>query len=361
MPQEETLKAKDSHTSSLHRAMTEAQHLAFAPVSFMSAYCLKRMGVLEALWQVLSEGMNEEELADETGLSTYAASVLLESGLAIGALARRDDRYHLSKLGHVLRTDPMTDANFEFIYRVCYQGLFHLEDSLRKGEPLGLPSISSAKTVYEGLHDLAPPVRKAWLDFDHFYSDSAFGGALAKIFSHPPRSLLDIGGNTGRFAKACLDYNPSVRVTICDLPQQIVMAGAFLEKEVDRGRVRFHGCDLLEPEASLPAGHDAIWMSQFLVCFDEETLTRILSKASAALSPEGRLFILDTFWDRQEDPVSAFCLIQTSPYFTTIANGKSKIYRSDTIIERARQAGLLFQSVHDGLGISHSLLTFVKA
>jgi len=348
-------------SSAIHQAMTQAQHLAFAPVSFMTAYCMKRMGLFEHLYQALGDGLTTDELAAATNLSTYAVGLLLESGLAMGAVIKIENRYHLSKLGHVLRSDAMTDANFEFIYQVCYQGLFHLETALRKGEPSGLPTISNATTVYEGLHQLAPAIKKAWLDFDHFYSDSAFGEALPHVFAGSVPRLLDVGGNTGRFANSCLQYDANVHVTLCDLPQQITMAADQLQAFVQEGRLHFHACNLLSDDAGLPQGFSVVWMSQFLVCFDEATVLRILRLAHAALEPGGRLMILDTFWDRQKDPVSAFCLIQTSPYFTTIANGNSKIYRSDSIQTWAEAAGFRLQRVVDELGISHSLMIFAKA
>lgn len=355
--------APSSQPSRMQRALNEAQQLAFGPVNFMSAYCLRRMGVLDALWQTLGEGLTEEEVSHASGISLYASQVLLESGLAIGAVHRdaASGRYHLSKLGHVLRSDAMTQANFEFIYHVCYQGLFHLEASLRDGRPAGLKTISDAPTVYEGLSQLPPEVKEAWLNFDHFYSDSAFDAALPHVFKRPLRKLLDIGGNTGRFARSCLAYDAGVQVTIADLPQQIVMAKKEQSEALALGRLHFHGCDLLQEDAQLPKGFDAIWMSQFLVCFPEETVQRILQKARAALAPGGRVLILDTFWNRQENPLAAYCLIQTSPYFTTIANGKSRIYRSDTIVDLARQAGLSLESIVDGLGISHSLMSFTQA
>lgn len=349
-------KSEGSPTGSLHQAMTEAQQLAFAPVSFMTAYCLKRMGILEGLFASLSEGLTPAALAARCDVSPYAVDLLLESGLAIGAVQQRGEHFHLTKLGHVLHRDKMTDINFEFIYQVCYRGLFQLEDSLRSGQPHGLPSISDAATVYEGLHKLLPPARDAWLAFDHYYSDSAFTAALPHVLGADVDRLLDIGGNTGRFAKTCLAYKKDLVVTICDLPQQIEMAKTYLADLPERNRLSFHSCDLLAAEADLPPSYAAVWMSQFLVCFDEASIVRILRKAGQSLKPGGRIYILDTFWDRQKDPVSAFCLIQTSPYFTSIANGCSKIYRSDTLVKLAKEADLSVQDIIDDLGISHSLL-----
>ena len=58
---------------------------------------------------------------------------------------------------------------------------------------------------------------------DHFYSDSSFSQALEVVFASKPKTLLDVGGNTGRWALRCVDYDKDVNVTIMDLPQQIKM------------------------------------------------------------------------------------------------------------------------------------------
>ena len=338
--------------------MLEAQQLAFAPVSFMVCICMKRMGLWQALEDSLGDGLTVPEAAERCEVSCYAASLLLESSLATGAVQRKEQRYHLSRLGHILARDPMTTINFEFIYEVCFKGLFHLEESLRQGKPAGLKELGSWPTVYEGLSSLPTAARKAWLDFDHHYSDSAFHAALPYVLTQGVETLLDIGGNTGRFAQICLQASPCIKVTIADLPQQIELARLHLEAEENFDRIGFYPCDVLCSEATLPQAFQVIWMSQFLVCFDETQILSILTLARSVLTLHGRIFILDTYWDRQSTAAASFSLLQTSPYFTAIANGCSKMYESNIILKLAESAGLELERSIDGLGISHSLLVF---
>jgi SAM-dependent methyltransferase len=339
----------------LEEAMLEAQKLAFAPVSFMVCMAMKRMGVLTALEDAVGEGLSVEGAAERLNLSVYAVRILFESGLAMGSLRQQDDRFHLTKLGHVLALDTMTAINFDFIYDVCFKGLFHLEEALRTGKPAGLKELGSWSTVYEGLNELPDQIRKSWLAFDHYYSDSAFGAALPMIFAEDVRNLLDIGGNTGRFARTCMTAKPKLQVTIADLPSQIELSQAESQNEPWRQRLHYHAVDLLSPHATLPSGFQAAWMSQFLVCFNEKDVLRILQLARSSLTPDGRLFILDTFWDRQPK-VPAYCLLQTSPYFTAIANGQSKMYDTRTIVRLTHEAGFRLENIIDNLGISHSLM-----
>ena len=97
-----------------------------------------------------------------------------------------------------------------------------MEESFKENRPVGLEHFGNWPTVYEGLSELPSQVQKSWFGFDHFYSDSSFPEALEIIFKkHNTRSLYDVGGNTGKWALQCVNYDKDVEVTILDLPQQI--------------------------------------------------------------------------------------------------------------------------------------------
>ena len=93
-------------------------------------------------------------------------------------------------------------------------------------------------------------------------------------------------------------------------------------------------------DENLPKGFDVIWMSQFLCCFSEEEIQNILHVAKGSLGKNSRLFILDTFLDKQKNPVAEYILRMTSLYFTCFANGNSKVYHSNTIINCIKKAVL---------------------
>ena len=101
-------------------------------------------------------------------------------------------------------------------------------------------------------------------------------------------------------------------------------------------------------------------MSQFLDCFAEEEVCSILARAATAMLPDTRLFIMETFWDRQRFETAAYCLTQISLYFTAMANGNSKMYHSDDMIRCVDAAGLKVEKIHDGLGKGHSILICKK-
>ena len=101
---------------------------------------------------------------------------------------------------------------------------------------------------------------------------------------------------------------------------------------------------------------DAIWMSQFLDCFSMPEIVGILRRAKAAMTPETRIYIMETLWDRQRYEPAAFCLTMTSLYFTAIANGNSKMYNTEDLEACIREAGLEIEQIYDHLGHGHSIL-----
>lgn len=338
-------------------AVTAAQWLAFAPLAFQATSIMRDRGMLSALADAAPrEGCSIDEVAAASGLSIYATRVLLEAGLGLRIVLCRDHRYFLGKLGRFLLDDEMTRVNFDFTRDVCYQAAAHLETSLIEGRPAGLEELGPWPTVYEGLSAMPEPAYSSWHAFDHFYSSRAFRVVVDLLVAAAPRKMLDIGCNTGKWAELCLARLPQLQIGLVDLPQQLDEAQKRLSRAGVVEQARFHPLNLLSPEAVLPAGHDLLWMSQFLDCFSEDQIVTILRKAGDALPKNGKLWILELFWDRQRFEVAAFSIQQTSLYFSCVANGNSKMYESPVFFELIERAGLQIDKLTDGVGGYHTLV-----
>ena len=347
----------DKDPLSALEALNRAQWLAFAPLAHQATAVMRDRGVLAALASAAPEsGVSVDEVAATTGLSIYAARVLLEAGMGLHILWRRDGRYRLGKLGRYLLDDELTRVNFNFTRDVCYKAAAHLDDSLREGRPAGLKELGPWGTIYEGLSVLPEPARTSWHAFDHFHSDQAFPAVHERMATHPPKRLLDVGCNDGRWAALCLDRFPSMTVGLVDLPLQLQRARERFGEGSAAERARFHPVDLLDGDSRLPTGYDLIWMSQFLDCFSDDQIISILGKVRDALPPQGRLWILELFWDRQRFEAAAFSLQQTSLYFACVANGNSQMYDSSVFCSLLERAGFAIDALTDGIGDYHTLL-----
>ena len=346
-------------------AQRYAEFIAFGPMIFQASRVAVKTGLLEAIHSS-DNGLTIEEAAKATGLSIYGAKVLMEAALSIGTLIvdPETDKFSLSKTGWFLLNDPATKVNMDFNHDVNYIGLFKLDEAIKEGRPAGLEHFGSWPTIYEGLSSLPPQVQKSWFGFDHFYSDNSFEEALDVVFSYHPDRIMDVGGNTGRWAEKCVAHDPAVKVTIVDLPQQIKMMKDATAGKEGADRIDGRGTNLLDEKNAFPddVHPDIIWMSQFLDCFSEEEIASILSRAVKIMDKNTRLCIMETFWDRQRFEPGAFCLTMTSLYFTALANGNSKMYHSDDMIRIIRNCGMEIEAIHDYLGTGgHSILVCKKS
>ena len=318
------------------------------------------MGVLAAV-HAAAAGATAHDVAATAGVSRYAARVLLEGCLALELVSDDESgKFRITDAGRLWLFDPMTQVNANFVQDICYAGAARLEDSLRTGTPAGLPALGPWPTIYAGLAELPPEKQKSWFAFDHFYSDGAFPLAFPRVFAHKPRRLLDVGGNTGKWALHCLARDPDVALTVLDHPGQLERLRASATAAGVAARLHTIPVDLLDPTLVFPTGFDIVWMSQLLDCFAEPDIVRLLACGKAALAPGGRLCVMEAFTDRQPNDVAELCLYGTSLYFACMANGNSRMYASKDFIDLIAEAGLTIEA-DDAIGMSHTLLTCVPS
>lgn len=340
-------------------ARFQAQRLAFAPLMFQACRTLRDVGLLEHAALRREKGVTASEGVERTGVSRYAAELLLEAGLASGLLTLDDEgtepRFFITAMGIYWLRDELTRVNAEFNHHVCYKASFSLRESLLEGRPAGLPTIDStgAKTVYEALRSLPQEVKTAWFEFDHHYSDGVFELCLPRVLRNPDTHVCDIGANTGKFSSLCLERGAK-HVTLVDLPGQLAVAKETL-KPFD-GRFTLAPRNLLDESAAIPEGADVYWLSQFLDCFSEDEIRSILTRVRKAMRPDSRVFILETYWDQQQHEAARFCVIGTSLYFACIANGNSRMYHSRVMKRLLGEAGLQVTEETRNVGLSHTLL-----
>lgn len=349
------------HQISAFQAKFEALKLSFAPVVFQASYALLKLGVLAELSKHGEAGATAPVIAQNLNLSEYGVKVLLDVGLSCHLVwLKNEETYILDKIGTFLLSDHMIQVNFDFIQDVCYQSLYFLLDSVKTGKAEGLQVFGDWKTIYPALSSLPPQAKSSWFNFDHYYSDKAFPHVLSLIFAQPIKTLMDIGGNTGKWALQCLHYSPEVVVTIVDLPQQLSIATENIRLEGFSSRLNTYAADMLQANVVLPIGQEVIWMSQFLDCFAEAEILTILKNVAKAMTLNTTLYILELFWDRQSFEPAAFSINCTSIYFTALANGNSRMYHSKDLIKLLHQANLYVDNDIDEIGAGHTLLCCKK-
>ena len=343
-------------------ALEAAHRVAVAPFVFQTAASLISSGLLGVLGAAYGEGLTRRSIEEALPeISGYALDVLLEAGTAFGLLRRTPTGWDVTKTGVFLLEDPLVKANFDFTRDVCYKGLVHLDEALREGRPAGLVELGPWKTIYPALDELPEPARSSWFAFDHGYSDRAYEDALPIVFGDGVDKLVDVGGNTGKWAAFCCRHDPDVEVTVFDLPEQCRIVERNLGELGFGARVRALPIDLLTDEAFPATDASVWWMSQFLDCFPPATIVSILKRARSAMKDDARLFILEPLTDRQAFDAARECLAAYSLYFTVMANGTSRFYSLEDFECFLAAAGFVIERVHDGLGTGHTLIACRKA
>lgn len=335
------------------KALADAQKIAFAPLTFQAVASMQKFGILNFLDENPS---TVNEIIENCGVSKYTVETLLEVACASGIVIKKDERFVNSLVGSAFLHNEMTKVNFNFVNDVCYLGASELGASFEKAEPIGCKKfIGDYETIYNALHKLPCDMKKSWFEFDHFYSDRCFEEVLKIIFSDKPKQIFDIGGNTGKFERACLKYDSACIVNMIDLPENIEEA----KKHLKYDRLKFHGVNVLKDK--MPEISGAVLMSQFLDCFSEEQIVYILTNIKNSMDKDTKIFILEPFTDKQMYDGATYSLVHISLYFTCMANGKSKMYSEKRMLEMVERAGLKVSKKYENVGIhDYTLLEVIN-
>ena len=327
------------------QALTEAQKIAFAPLTFQAVGSMLDFGILKSLDNRPSTCA---DLIEILGLSEYTVRTLLEIGEVSGILEKGDDGvYMVTQVGKSFLYDEMTRVNFNFVKDVCYVGASEMTASFVKGKPEGLNKFfQKSDTIYPLVPSLPQKIKQSWYEFDHFYSDNCFEIIYKIITEKSPSKIFDIGGNTGKFEKVCLKNNPNIDITMLDLPENIEI----VSKDVNLRGCKFYAKNVLNNEKPFPKMTGVILMSQFLDCFSKEQINFILTNISKAIDENTKVYILEPFTDNQIFGGARFSLTHTSLYFTCMANGNSKMYTKSEMSDIVEKSNLKIVNVYENLG-----------
>jgi len=345
---------KDYENLTALEAQYEAQKIAFAPIVFQVVRAMRDLNILDVLSKNKT-GLTYDELSKECEISKYGIQVLCETALSAGVVFIKEEKVTLSKIGFFINSDKMTKANMNYNHHVNYQGLFYLDEAIKNEKAEGLKVFGEWETIYPALSTLPKEAKESWFTFDHFYSDSAFSYAIKKLKELKPKKILDIGGNTGKFATSFALENPNIEITIMDLPQQIKLAKQTIYEKNIQNIATYEGNILLE-ETLIPKDFDIYWMSQFLDCFKEEQIVFILKKLKKSMGEGSEVCIMEPFWDKQNNETAAYCVINTSPYFTAMANGYSKMFKYTDFVGLLEEAEFKIIETIDNIGLCQTII-----
>jgi hypothetical protein len=105
------------------------------------------------------------------------------------------------------------------------------------------------------------------------------------------RRMLDIGGNSGEFARRVCMWHPKISTLVMDLPVVCRVGAEHLKGKPEAERIRFlEGNALVDP---IPRGFDLITFKSMLHDWPEQETMRFLKRAAEALEPGGVMLIFE--------------------------------------------------------------------
>jgi hypothetical protein len=264
--------------------------IEMATAAFVSkvVYVAAKLGLADRL----AEGpKSAEELAGPMGAHAPTLHRLMRSLAGLGVLTERDaQRFGLTPLGEALRTGAPGEARSTLITlgSPAFVAAFEqIEHSVRTGktgfeQAMGVPVFDylaqhpdEARLFSEtmvGFHGAEPPAVAAAYDF------SGSG------------TIVDVGGATGNLLAHVLARSPASRGVLFDRPHVVADAPALLAEHGVDSRVSIEAGDFF---TSVPAGGDAYLLSHIIHDWSEEQCLTILGNCRKAMTPTGRLLIVE--------------------------------------------------------------------
>jgi SAM-dependent methyltransferase len=221
-------------------------------------------------------------LASQLGVTERSVRISADAMVAVGMLDWEDGRYRNSAVASAFLTGSSAlDLRpfLRFWDQISYPFWTGLEDALRTRAGHASELTAQQTEVFAaGVEAIT----------------AGAANALANVYDFTAhRRLLDVGGGTGSFLLPILAAAPGLDATLVELPETATIARARLSYSAFADRVQVIAADALTD--SLPAGHDATLVANFIHLFSPETNLRFLTNLARGVEPGARLLLVD-FW-----------------------------------------------------------------
>jgi SAM-dependent methyltransferase len=198
--------------------------------------------------------------------------------------------FGLTPLGDTLRSDaPGSVRNYAITETAAGHWLpwGRLADSVRTGEPMARQALGMDLFDWYAKH----PDEAAYFTAAMGNLAALTAGELVRAYDvSAVRTVVDVGGAHGVLLRAVLQANPAARGILLDLPHVIATAGEAIAAAGLSDRCELVSGDFFE---AVPGGADLHVLKQIVHDWDDERATRLLRNCHRALTPDGRLLLVE--------------------------------------------------------------------
>lgn len=251
-------------------------------------YVAAKLGIPD---QLSNGPAHADDVAKRVGANPDAVYRLMRALASKGVLKhRRDDRFSLTGIGEALRSDvpgTMRDMVLFFGHQARWNDWGHLLHSVQTGEPAaeklrGMPFFAYLDTDPE----LAQVFNNAMTNTSGMTNEIALGQYDFTGF----KRIVDVGGGHGLLLATILNRAPQARGVVYDLASVVEGADATLEGAGVADRSERIGGSFME---SVPDGADAYVLKNIIHDWDDDDAVTILTNVRKAITPDGKLLLLE--------------------------------------------------------------------
>jgi SAM-dependent methyltransferase len=138
------------------------------------------------------------------------------------------------------------------------------------------------------------------------------------------RRVIDVGGGTGTFLRALLNYNSALEGTLFDRPPVVAMAAQRLAQDPVAARLRTVGGDFFHDP--IPEGYDVALLANVVQNFSPERNRALLRNVRTAMPPGARLLLVD-FWTDPTHTQPVFAALMAGAFL--LISGEGTVYSAD--------------------------------
>ena len=254
------------------------------------------LGIADAL----ADGpRTSDELGRSLGAHPNSVYRLMRLLSSIGVFGQQgDDRFTLNPLGETLLSEgPGSVRSFAITETAPGHWLpwGRLVDSVRTGEPMAHETLGMELFDWYGQN----PEEASFFTAAMGNLSALAAGELVRVYDFSnAKKVIDVGGAHGILLQAVLMANPTVHGILYELPHVIATAAENIETQVkDR-------CELVSGDffKSVPGGGDVLLLKQIIHDWDEERAALVLRNCRDALSPGGKLLLIEMIVPQDNQP-----------------------------------------------------------
>ena len=240
--------------------------------------------------QLATGPRSADELAGPMKLHAPSLYRFMRTLAGLGILTEQEaQRFALTPLGDALRTGAPGSARATLLAfnTVLWRGWEQMSYSLATGKSGFDKTFGMPLFEYLGQHPaLASHFSEAMVGFHN-----AEPPAVAKAYDFSGfRTIVDVGGATGNMLAAILSAAAGPRGVLFDLPHVVADAPALLAANRVADRVTVEKGSFFD---AVPAGGDCYVLSHVIHDWSEDACLTILGNCRTAITPDGRLLIVE--------------------------------------------------------------------